>query len=132
MYILLKASAFVVAWAIRFRHDQIFTTINLYARAYDLICFRQFAMAKLLSIMLASLSISTNVLLGKDVCSHYDEKACVDPKVTKHGYYVNQWTISTTGIAKEDVKQLIENNGFVYLGQVTIFFTSIKFGYTII
>lgn len=71
--------------------------------------------------MLASLSISINVLLGKNTCSHYDDEACVLPSMTKNGYYANQWTIFTPELTKLDVQQLMENNGFVYLGLVTIF-----------
>lgn len=81
-------------------------------------------MAKLLFTILISISISTNILLGDNICSHYGDKDCIDPKVTKNGHYVNQWTVRLPNMSKKDARQLLEESGFVYLGQVTIFYVN--------
>lgn len=84
-------------------------------------------MAKSLFIILVSLCITTNISLGEDVCSDYDDKDCVRPEVTKHSHYANQWSVHLPGMTKEEARKMLESKGFIYLGKVTIFFTSIIF-----
>lgn len=79
-------------------------------------------MAKSLFIILVSLCITKNISLGEDVCSDYDDNDCVHPEITKHGHFVNQWSVQLPGMAKEEARELLESNGFIYLGQVTFFF----------
>lgn len=80
-------------------------------------------MMKSLFIILAiSLCISTNVAFGEDICSHYDDIDCIHPDITKLGHFINQWSVYLPGMTKEEAKEFLENHGFVYLGQVIIFF----------
>lgn len=77
-------------------------------------------MAKLLLEIFVGFVVSTSVLFGEELCSHYDDEDCVHPNAVKNGYYTNQWSVYMPGISKDEAKQLFEDNGFDYLGQVII------------
>lgn len=70
--------------------------------------------------ILTSISISTNVLLADDLCRHYNDKSCVHHNALKNGHYVNQWSVYLPGMAKAEARQMFEENGFIYLGQVNL------------
>lgn len=75
-------------------------------------------MAKLLFVIFMSFVVSTSVLSGERICSHYGDEGCVHLNTIKNGYYTNQWSVYLPGISKHEAKQLLENSGFDYLGQV--------------
>lgn len=78
-------------------------------------------MVKLIFIILVTFSISSNMLLGDDICSHYDDQNCVHPNTLKSGHFINQWSVYLPGMTKEEARLLLEENGFDYLGQVIHF-----------
>lgn len=78
-------------------------------------------MGKLLFIILTSISVSTDVLYGGNLCNDYNDKSCVHPNAIKNGYYLNQWSVHLPGMSMNQAKQLLEDNGFDYLGQVIIY-----------
>lgn len=89
-------------------------------------------MSPLVFIILVNLSISTNILFGENICSHFDDEDCVHPNVIKNGHFVNQWSVNLPGLTKGQARKLLEDNGFDYLGKVTIVHSIlIKFKYII-
>lgn len=77
-------------------------------------------MSKLVFIILVNFSISTHIVLGENICSHYDDQDCVHPNVIKNGHFVNQWAVYLPGLTKEQARRLLEDMGFDYLGKVKI------------
>ncbi|XP_025192405.1 uncharacterized protein LOC112592535 [Melanaphis sacchari] len=75
-------------------------------------------MAISLSIIFVSFIFSTSVSFGEDVCSHYEDNDCIHPNILKNGHFVNQWTVYLPGMTKDQARELLENNGFDYLGQI--------------
>lgn len=69
-------------------------------------------------MILVSFGIATKCAFGAEACSHYNDRACTLPSAIKNGYYVNQWSVHMPGVPKDEARQLLEQNGFVYLGQV--------------
>lgn len=90
-------------------------------RTFEKYCFSLNEMGKLLFVMLASFSVSTDVLLGGNVCNNYSDTGCVSPNSLKDGFYVNQWIVHLPGMAENQVRRLLEDNGFEYLGPVIMF-----------
>lgn len=83
--------------------------------------FFQFIMAKSLSIIFVSFIFSTSVSFGEDACSHFEDKDCVSPNILQNGHFINQWSVYLPGMTKNQARQILEENGFDYLGQVTFF-----------
>lgn len=75
-------------------------------------------MAKSLSIIFVSFIFSTSVSFGEDACSHFEDKDCVSPNILKNGHFINQWSVYLPGMTKNQARQLLEENGFDYLGQI--------------
>ncbi|XP_027842325.2 otolith matrix protein OMM-64-like [Aphis gossypii] len=75
-------------------------------------------MAKSLSIIFVSFIFSTSVSFGEDACSNFEDKDCVSPNILKNGHFINQWSVYLPGMTKSQAKQLLEENGFDYLGQI--------------
>ena len=78
-------------------------------------------MANLLFIIFVNLIFSTSVSFGEDACSNYEDKDCVHPNILKNGHFINQWSVYLPGKTKNQARQILEDIGFEYLGQVTIF-----------
>lgn len=74
-------------------------------------------MAKLL-LIIVSFGISTDVLFGDDACSHYNNINCVHPRVLQNGHYANEWIVNMPDRTKEQAKQELEQNGYIYLRPV--------------
>lgn len=69
-------------------------------------------------MILASFSISTDVLYGGEICNNYNDKGCVHPDTLKNGYYENKWSVHLPGMPKEEAQQLLKDKGFNYIKQV--------------
>lgn len=78
-------------------------------------------MAKSLTIIVVSFIFSTSISFGDDACSNYEDKACVHPNIIQNGHFINQWSVNLPGMTKDEARKLLEDNGFEYLGKVTIF-----------
>lgn len=83
--------------------------------------FLQIIMAKSLFIIFVIFIFSTSISFGEDACSNYEDKDCVHPNILKNGHFINQWSVYLPEMTKNEARQLLEDNGFDYLGQVTIF-----------
>jgi len=76
---------------------------------------------KSLTIIFVSFIFSTSNSFGNDACSNYEDKDCVHPDILKNGHFINQWSVHLPGMTKDEARKLLEDNGFDYLGKVTIF-----------
>jgi len=82
------------------------------------------------SLIVILVSFSVSATFSKDLCSRYEDEACILPSSTKNGFYVNQWSVHMPGVHKEEARQILEEElGFVYLGQVHITIFSSVFKY---
>ncbi|NP_001156250.1 uncharacterized protein LOC100166851 precursor [Acyrthosiphon pisum] len=75
-------------------------------------------MAKSLFIIFVSFIFSTSISFGEDACSNYEDKDCVHPNILKNDHFINQWSVHLPGMTKDEAKQLLEDNGFDYLGKI--------------
>lgn len=72
-------------------------------------------------LVLLAVSFGICTTFSKELCSSYEDEACVFPSTTKNGFYVNQWSVHMPGVPKEEARRILEEElGFVYLGQVPI------------